>query len=75
MAYGGDRSGNGGLDNGDVSNPSLLQRSISLNGHIALKMTVLQEERQSSGGPRVGVCVRAGEHVRACVRARANKED
>lgn len=21
MAYGGDRSGNGGLDNGDVSNP------------------------------------------------------
>lgn len=67
MAYGGDRSGNGGLDNGDVSNPLRSGKSIALNGHIALKMTVLQEERQSSGGPGVTACVCERASVCACV--------
>lgn len=75
MAYGGDRSGNGGLDNGDVSNPLRSGKSIALNGHIALKMTVLQEERQSSGGPGVTVCVCVSEQVCVRVCVCTNKKD
>lgn len=48
MAYGGDRSGNAGLDNGDVSNPSCSRKARFLMDTFLKKMTEMEEKKKKN---------------------------